>query len=108
MQRILNALLLLLIINWAVSGQKNVVKIDGGPDYALAFASFAPLNTDIFIADADGSNPRPLLAHPALDYDASFSPDGKWIIFTSDRNGSADIYRAHVDGSHLERLTDDP
>ncbi len=34
----------------------------------------------------------------------------KWIAFTSERNGSgeADLYRVHVDGSGLERLTDDP
>ena len=45
-----------------------------------------------------------------FDYNASFSPDGKWIVFTSERNGSgqADLYRVRVDGSGLERLTDDP
>jgi Tol biopolymer transport system component len=76
--------------------------------YTIAFKSFAPNNTDIFIADADGSNARALLPHPALDYDASFSRDGRWIVFTSHRRGSADIYRVHPDGSGLERLTDDP
>ena len=76
--------------------------------YAIAFASFAPLNTDIFIAAADGSDAKPLLAHPDLDYNASFSPDGAWIVFTSTRNGSADIYRVHPDGSGLARLTNDP
>ena len=29
-------------------------------------------------------------------------------MFTSDRRGSADIFRVHVDGSGLERLTSDP
>ena len=77
-------------------------------EYTIAFASFAPLNSDIFIADADGGHARPFLAHPGLDYDASFSRDGRWIVFTSERGGSADIYRAHPDGSGLERLTDDP
>ena len=77
-------------------------------NYTIAFASFAPLNTDLFVADADGNNPRPLLAHPDQDYNASFSRDGKWIVFTSERNGSADIYRVHPDGSGLARLTDAP
>lgn len=76
--------------------------------YRLAFASFSPLNDDIFIADSDGSNARPLLPGPSQDYNASFSNDGKWIFFTSDRNGSADIYRVHPDGSGLEQLTNDP
>jgi Tol biopolymer transport system component len=76
--------------------------------YRIAFASFAPLDTDVFIADADGSNARPFLAHPGLDYNASFSRDGSWIVFTSRRDGSADIYRAHPDGSGLEQLIDHP
>src|SRR5262245_3102041 len=60
----------------------------------IAYASFAPLNTDLFVANADGSGIRPLLSDPANDYNASFSADGRWIVFTSERNGSADLYRA--------------
>ena len=78
------------------------------PVYHLAFANFGPLNTDIFIADANGNNLRALASTPALEYNASFSNDGKWVAFTSNRNGSSDIYRIHPDGSGLERLTDDP
>ena len=77
------------------------------PRYTIAFKSFAPNNSDIFIADADGSHARPLAADPALDYNASFSADGRWVVFTSHRAGSADIYRIHPDGSGLERLTAD-
>ena len=82
--------------------------IGAQPKYTIAYSGFAPLNTDIFIADADGRNPKPFLPSPAQDFNASFSRDGKWIVFTSERNGSADIYRAHPDGTALERLTADP
>jgi dipeptidyl aminopeptidase/acylaminoacyl peptidase len=78
------------------------------PEYSIAFANFGPINTDIFIAAPDGSKPVPLSAHPGRDCNASFSSDGRWIIFTSDRAGSADIFRIHPDGSGIERLTDDP
>lgn len=78
------------------------------PKYTIAYSGFAPLNAEIFIADADGRNPKPFFPSPGQDFDASFSADGQWIVFTSDRSGSADIYRAHPDGTHLERLTDDP
>jgi len=44
----------------------------------------------------------------SLDYNPSFSADRKWIVFTSERAGSADIYRVHPDSSGLERLTYDP
>ena len=74
--------------------------------YTIAFKSFAPNNTDIFIADGDGHHARPLVPDRTLDYDASFSRDGRWIIFTSHRSGPARIYRVHPDGSGLEPLTD--
>lgn len=80
----------------------------GAEPYTITFASFAPLNADVFIADADGRNARPLFADADLDYDAVFTPDGKSIYFTSRRGGSADIYRGRIDGSHLERVVADP
>jgi Tol biopolymer transport system component len=79
-----------------------------GEPYTIAFASFAPLDADIFLAGPDGNDPKPFLPGPAQDWNASFSHDGQWVVFTSTRNGSADIYRAHPDESGLERLTDDP
>lgn len=108
MHRAFNCLLFAFCLVHSLDGQSVARSAVPDSQYALAFASFAPLNTDIFVADADGRNPRPLLAHPELDYNASFSRDGKWILFTSTRRGSADIYRVHPDGSSLTRLTDDP
>lgn len=76
--------------------------------YTVAYASFGPGNTDLFVADADGRNPRPLSPHAEADRNASFSADGAWIVFTSHRGGSADLYRVRPDGGDPERLTDDP
>ena len=69
---------------------------------------YMPLRSELMIADADGSNPRKLVPGAEIDYNASFSYDGEWVVFTSDRSGSADIYRVRVDGRDLERLTDSP
>lgn len=77
-------------------------------DYEVVFASFAPINSDIFIADANGDNARPWLAHAEFDANASFSRDGKWVVFTSRRAGNSDIYRARADGSKLEVLVASP
>jgi Tol biopolymer transport system component len=74
----------------------------------LLLQRIGPSQSTLFIAKADGSDERPLLPKPSFDYNASFSSDGKWIVFTSERNGSADIYRVRLDGSNLERLTDAP
>jgi len=80
----------------------------GKPAYEIAFAGFGPVNSDIFIADADGSHAKPFLPHPELDSNASFSHDGKWVLFTSRRAGTSDIYRARPDGSGLEALAASP
>jgi Tol biopolymer transport system component len=79
----------------------------------LAFAKdtilvnrIGPSGGELFIANADGSGERNLNTGGKMDYDAMFSTDGKWIVFTSERNASSNIYRIHPDGSGVERLTD--
>jgi Tol biopolymer transport system component len=74
----------------------------------LVFSRFGPTRIGLFLADNDGKNERPLFPANGLDYNPSFSADGKWIVFTSERGGSADVYRVHPDGSELEKLTDGP
>ena len=43
-----------------------------------------------------------------LTYSPSYSADGAWIVFTTDRDGQADIYRVHPDGTGIQQLTNDP
>jgi TolB protein len=80
-----------------------------GPEKVFFTRVFpTPGELGLFIAAADGSNERPLLASPGLDYNPTWSPDGAWVAFTSERNGSADLYRVRPNGADLERLTDSP
>ena len=60
---------------------------------------------DIWIADADGRNPRRLTAHIARDYMPRFSPDGRMIAFTSNRMGNDDIYVVPLSGGEPKQLT---
>jgi TolB protein len=62
----------------------------------------------LFVADADGKNERAAVPHRESEYSPSLSADGKWVVFTSERGGQSDLYRAHPDGTGLEQLTDDP
>src|SRR5689334_15011070 len=62
----------------------------------------------LFVAAADGSGERALLNSTESDYDPVWAPDGASIVFTSERDGSAELYRVKTDGSGLERLTNDP
>lgn len=69
-----------------------------------------PSSSELHVSRPDGSDERKLFAASGFDYHASYSPDGQWIVFTSERNGlgQADIYRARPDGTGVERLTDGP
>lgn len=63
---------------------------------------------DIFRADLDGSNLVRLTDTPGYDAEGSYSPDGKRIVFTSFRDGDAEIYIMDADGSHPNRITNAP
>jgi Tol biopolymer transport system component len=60
---------------------------------------------DIFRAEPDGSHLVRLTDAPGYDAEGSYSPDGKQIIFTSFRDGDAEIYIMDADGKHPRRIT---
>jgi Tol biopolymer transport system component len=62
------------------------------------------------ISMTDASSGVDLARHPlttdrAYTGECSFSPDGKWIVFTSTLGGNPDLYVMHADGSHIVPLT---
>ena len=71
----------------------------------IVYGRVGPSQIQLFVSNADGTAERPLLDSDSLDYNPAWSPDGQWIVFTSERNGSADLYRVKPDGTGLERLT---
>ncbi|HYK91750.1 MAG TPA: hypothetical protein VE398_23490 [Acidobacteriota bacterium] len=60
---------------------------------------------DIYTANADGTDLRPLTRSSGYDAEATVSPDGKRIVFTSTRDGDLDLYSMNIDGSDVKRLT---
>ena len=70
-----------------------------------------PSSMQLYIANADGSNERLLLGNKSVfEYHASFSPDGQYVAFTSERNGdgNSDLYMVHVNGSGLRSIATTP
>jgi TolB protein len=46
-----------------------------------------------------------LLTSPGIDTEASFTPDGKSILFASDRGGTPQVYRLNLTTNAVERMT---
>jgi Tol biopolymer transport system component len=60
---------------------------------------------DLFSVRIDGLDPQRLTNTPGYDAEATVSPNGKTIVWTSLRDGDLDIYAMDLDGTHPRRLT---
>jgi Tol biopolymer transport system component len=84
----------------------NASGADWSPDGRhLAFSGNAGVRLAIFVAEADGSNPRQLTDGPLNDRSPRWSPDGLHIVFSSDRDGDWELYSMDADGDNLTQLT---
>jgi len=62
------------------------------PRERIVYATFRPANTDLYLFDSPGGAPRRLTSDPDLEYNPVFSPDGRWVVFCSERRGNPDLY----------------
>lgn len=71
----------------------------------MLFTSEHDGNAEIYVMNADGTNPVRLTNHLAEDGQATWSPDGQQIAFVSNRDGNEEIYIMSADGTNVTRLT---
>ena len=60
---------------------------------------------DIFVADLKGNIVRQLTDSPGYDAEATVSPKGDKIVFTSTRSGDLELYTMNLDGSNVRQVT---
>jgi TolB protein len=76
------------------------------PDYSRGYVW--PLHDhDIYLSRLDGGAERALTTSPGYDAEATISPDGSRIVFTSVRDGDLEIYTMDADGRNVVRLTNE-
>ena len=104
---------LILAIVVALSLTPLMVCVDAQAQ--IAFSSNRDGNSEIYVMDADGGNPRRLTNNSDGDWDPSWSPDGERIVFLSDRDGHGDgrasipeIYVMDANGRNQQNLTNNP
>lgn len=62
---------------------------------------------DIFVADLNGKIIKQLTNTPGYDAEATVSPKGDKIVFTSTRNGDLDLYVMDIDGKNVKQITNE-
>jgi Tol biopolymer transport system component len=76
---------------------------------------FSPTTLDLWVMNADGTNPRRVTDNGAANFGPFFHPDGKRVIFSSNVGSKGrpgmpnfDLYLVNVDGTGLTRITTCP
>jgi tricorn protease len=93
-----------LLLGTATAGAAQGTRLLRQPavsDDAIAFA----YGGDLWLTGLDGGGARRLTATPAVESDPHFSPDGRWIAFTSTRDGIGSVHVMAAAGGEPTRLT---
>ncbi len=86
-------------VSVALGGAGNV----RAPD-RIIYTTLQPANWDIYLFSKPREAPRRLTDYPGLDYDPVVSPDGRWLVFCSERRGNPDLYALDLQRGGEPRL----
>jgi len=75
------------------------------PAGKLLFPAGDAGRSDIWSAEPDGSNRVQLTRNAGINLNPAASPDGRYVVFSSDRGGNQNIWRVDADGGNPVRLT---
>ena len=84
-----------------VSGGVNTYPVPSPDGRRIAFRKMIGINSEVFVADADGGNLKNLTDHPAFEGWPAWSPDGRRIAFAANRNSSYQIFVMDADGGKV-------
>jgi Tol biopolymer transport system component len=82
-------------LSFAILAASTLTMVAFSQDRIL-YTTLRPANWDIYLFDARGGEPRRLTDDPSLDYNPAFSPDGRWVVFCSERRGNPDLYALDI------------
>ena len=88
-------------VTTVIAGGVNTYPVPSPDGRTIAFRKMLDVNSEVFIADADGSNLKNLTDHPAFEGWPAWSPDSRRIAFGANRNSSYQIFVMNADGSNV-------
>lgn len=94
----------LLLIGATSVASAREAKLLRSPHYHQGQVVFSYLG-DVWKADEDGKHVQRLTVNRARDIHPRFSPDGRWVAFSSDREGNLDVYVMPASGGPARPLT---
>jgi Tol biopolymer transport system component len=69
----------------------------------------APMKMELYVANADGSGAKQITSFGCASFAPQFTPDGRQIIFSSNRNKcdsrEFELFVIDIDGRNLRRVT---
>lgn len=77
-------------------------------DYSKGYVWAIYPDYEIYTASPDGKNIKNLTNSPGYDAEATVSPNGKKVIFTSERDGDLELYSMDTNGKNIKQLTNEP
>jgi len=84
---------------------KEVTGEEGVFDTLIACEVKSPTGKEIMVMDYDGQNPRRVVANSSLNLMPDWSPDGRYIAFTSYLKGNPDLYVLDVERAMIKRTS---
>jgi Tol biopolymer transport system component len=84
-------------LHWSPDGRRLV--------FSVRQASSAEGNMDIYLINTEGGNLRRLTTGSDLSWGVSWSRDGRWISFVSNRSGSQQIWKMPAEGGQALQVT---
>jgi Tol biopolymer transport system component/DNA-binding winged helix-turn-helix (wHTH) protein len=75
------------------------------PNGRIVYTLPAGAEQNLWVVDPKGGNPEQLTSHAGVNRQPAVAPDGRYIVFVSDRSGRQRLWRIDADGSHPRELT---
>jgi TolB protein len=92
-------------VRTVISGGVNTYPVMSPDGRKIAWRKIVgDMNSEVFVADADGRNPVNITSHHAWEGWPAWSPDGKTIAFAGNRNAAWQIFLVDPDGKNLRLL----